>query len=144
MATILAAQDGKLTPRRGQSPLAKLDNARGGPWRVVGVVAAETEADLAPAVERQRKLIEAWACELIRDFQSDQPLLSRGFGSPPIKLAWIYRAKPWEFQWPNGFINEVPTGVSVPGDLRCGFLGSQCRSVKGAKGGFRFGEGELQ
>jgi hypothetical protein len=146
LAAVVATQDGRLKPRRGKSPIAKLDNAEGGPWRTVGVVAAEDEDSLSAAVEAQRGLIEAWACELIRDFKTDEKLLSRkaGRGAPPIRLAWVEKPKPWDFSWPSGFINEVPPKETPAApDGTCGFLGSQCRSVKGAKGGFSFVSVEL-
>jgi hypothetical protein len=146
LAAVVATQEGRLKPRRGKSPIAKLDNAEGGPWRTVGVVAAEDEDSLSAAVEAQRGLIEAWACELIRDFKTDEKLLSRkaGRGAPPIRLAWVEKPKPWDFSWPSGFINEVPPKETPAApDGTCGFLGSQCRSVKGAKGGFSFVSVEL-
>ena len=144
LASVIAAQDGgALRPRRGKSPIAKLDNAAGGPWRVVGNVAAVDEASLSAAVACQRPLIEAWACELIRDFDTDSKVLKRGFGAPPIRLAWILKANPWDFSWPDGFINEVPASTPVDASVPCGFLGTQCRSVKGAQGGFSFAQIEL-
>ena len=139
LATVVATQEGRLKPRKGQSPIAKLDNADGGPWRTVGVIAAPDEESLSAAVELQRDLIEAWAVELIRDFKTDAKLLSRTrFGSPPIRLAWVTKAGPLQFDWPRGCINEVPINTRADKGLRCGFVGSQCRSVKGDKGGFRF------
>ena len=139
LATVIAAQDGaNLKRRRGKSPLAKLDNAQGGPWRVVGNIAAPDEASLFVAIANQRDLIEAWASEVVRDFASDQPMLRRGLGAPTIKLAWILPKSAWDFTWPSGAINEVPTSTRADESVRCGFLGTQCRSVKGAKGGFRF------
>ena len=90
------------------------------------------------AVALQRDLIEAWACELIREFQTDRKVLTRGDRNAPMKLAWIFRKGPLQFSWPEGCINEVPADMRVDDSLRCGFLGSQCRSVKGEKGGFRF------
>ena len=145
LASVIVSQDGgRLKPRRGKSPIAKLDNAAGGPWRVVGNIAARDEESLSIAVARQRDLIEVWACELIRDFDTDSKVLSRGFGAPPIKLAWILPAKPWDFSWPSGFINEVPPSTPSDESVDCGFLGTQCRSVKGNQGGFRFESIELR
>jgi hypothetical protein len=143
LATVVATQPGKLKARQGQSPIAKLDKAPGGPWRTVGCVAAPDEASLSSAVANQRALIEAWACELIRDFQTDARLLTRGDATAPIALAWVYRKGPFQFDWPNGYINEVPPGTPCDSSVRCGFLGSQCRSVRGKKGGFSFQAIEL-
>ena len=144
LASVIAAQEGgALRPRRGKSPLAKLDNAPGGPWRVVGNIAAPDEASLSLAVAKQRELIEVWAVELVRDFDTDAKVLRRGFGAPPIKLAWILPKSALDFTWPDGAINEVPASTPVDDSLPCGFLGTQCRSVKGAQGGFRFEQIEL-
>lgn len=138
LASVIVAQEGALRPRRGKSPIAKLDNAPGGPWRVVGNIAAPDEESLSMAVQMQRDLIEAWAVELIRDFDTDAKVLRRGFGAPPMKLAWILPKSGLDFTWPDGAINEVPTNTPVDSSMACGFLGTQCRSVKGEKGGFSF------
>jgi len=145
LAAVIAAQDGaKLRPRRGKSPIAKLDNAPGGPWRVVGNIAAPDEASLSIAIATQRELIETWAAEVIRDFATDDKVLRRGLGAPPIKLAWILPKSSLDFTWPSGAINEVPPSIPADESVRCGFLGTQCREVKGAKGGFRFVQVELK
>ena len=145
LASVIAAQDGApLSKRRGKSPLAKLDNAPGGPWRVVGNIAAPDEASLSTAIATQRPLIEAWAIELVRDFDTDSKVLRKGIGASPIKLAWILPKSAFDFTWPDGAINEVPQSEKADEGVPCGFLGTQCRSVKGAKGGFRFEQIELR
>ena len=111
------------------------------PWRCIGIVAAEDTASLPLAVARQRPLIEAWAYELVRDYSSGSRLMRRGPFAPPIRLAW---APPPDF-WKKAMMpssrgltfNEVPADTPVTG-VRCGFLGTQSREVKGARGGFRF------
>lgn len=113
------------------------------PWRNVGLVAAKDEASLPQAVERQRDLIEAWACEFVRDFRTDGKLMTR---RKPIKLAYGFK--------PNGFrkaieptyqgeLVEVPKSTSLDESVPCGFLGTTSRSKKGEKGGFRFVEVRL-
>ena len=94
-------------------------------------------------------MIEAWATELVTDFQTGRKLLRRGPLAPPIRLSWTLRPNPIKKAFNpyyQGELTEVPRNTPVPEDkgMRCGFVGSQNRSVRGEKGGFRFVRIDLQ
>ena len=142
LASVLATQDG-LKPQKAEKGMQK-------EWRVVGALAAVDEEALSFAVAKQRDLIETWAVEYLREFKTGDKLLRTGFGAPPIRLGWALppttlKNPPWK-GWPYpGELVEVPKDLSVSnGDLRCGFMGNQCYSQAGAKGGFRFVQVELK
>ena len=61
-----------------------------------------------------------------------------GYGPPPNVFKWTID-KNYE-----GDVTEVPLDTPVDESVRCGFLGTQCRSVKGSQGGFRFESIELR
>lgn len=119
-------------------------------WRLIGAVAAESEDMLPLAVARQRELIGAWAFELERDKKTDKRIFRRGFGAPPIRLAWAYPAstlKKMFIKSYQGELNEVPPSTPVM-DVRCGFVGSQSRTLRSSlddpsRGGYRFVKVEL-
>ena len=119
---------------------------RGRLWRCVGTITARTEEDLSTAVANQRELIIAWAEQLVYEFKSGRKLLQTGPGSPPIEVAWSLK--------PNGFkkminpsyqgeLQIVPPETPKDDSVQCGFMGTNNRSVKGKKGGFRFVKVEL-
>lgn len=139
VAAVFANQDGLPTIGSG--------GGRERQWRCIGTVAVESGANLPVAVARQRKLIEAWADELCHDFQTDAKIFKRGPLAPPIRLAWALPASGWKkMVQPSyqGELNEVAMDTPIDPTVRCGFFGSGCRSVKGAKGGFRFVKVELK
>ena len=127
LAPIFANQEGlNVSPRR----------------RIVGIVAVEgeDESKLSASVSRQRALIEAWACELIREYKTGRKLLAQGEGAPPIELAWA--SKPNRLRKIvepayQGEMHEVPRDAPADESLRCGFVGSSCYSIA-TKTGFRF------
>ena len=121
-------------------PLQKAEKGMMKQWRVVGGVAAEDEERLTNAVAKQRDLIEAWAVAFIREFKSGDQLLDP---RRPIRVGWAlppttFKNPPW-VGWPKeGEITEVARDAPVDESLPCGFMGNQCYSKKGAKGGFSF------
>ena len=143
LASVLVTQDG-LAPQKQEKAMMK-------EWRVIGAIAAEDEEKLSLAVAKQRDLIEAWACAFVHDFRTDEFPLLTGPGAPPIRVGWALppttlKNPPW-VGWPaEGQITEVPpelTRACADESLRCGFMGNQCFSRKGEKGGFRFVQVEL-
>jgi|TARA_B100000524_G_scaffold292267_1_gene167083 hypothetical protein len=115
-------------------------------WRCIGVISAPDDETLSAAVARQRKLITAWACELVADFNSGEKLLRTGAGAPPIELAWSLP--------PNGFkkmiqpsyqgeLNLVPQSVKG-GQVRCGFIGTPSRSYRSERNLMAFTKVELK
>ena len=130
LAAVMATQDGISEPTKASPE---------GQWRRIGSVAAATEEEIPLAIAKQRALIEEWTYQCTREYLTDERTFRKGMGAPPIRIAWALPPKPFQMNWPTGCLNEVPKkSAAIPADLRAGFMGTQCRSVKGKKGGFRF------
>ena len=118
-------------------------------WKNVGYVACLEQADLTPAVAKQRALITRWAYEALNDFETNA-LLMRIDGPEPIELAWALappKQSPLDALMgkpkPVNLVTEVPPDAPFSPDLRCGFLGKVSREYRGGGVSARYERIEL-
>jgi len=105
-------------------------------WRNIGVVAAEEDGKLTPAVAKQFDLITRWAYEVCNDFETNTLLMQ--LDGAPIEIAWaikppvpsLFEKLQGKEEEPPAFV-EVAPGTAFDDGLRCGFLGSLARQYRG-------------